>query len=88
MPMPYTVEQIEYEKEDFGCYKYRILKNGAAVAEFWHNYRGEPELFFDYEGNFKEDPPFGSCSEFLTGGGPMPLDLSKNAIKYLEDKLG
>lgn len=84
--MNFSIKRINEEREHFGCYKYRIFNDNVAIAEFWHNYRGEPELYKDYQSGIEEDPPFGRCSDFINGGGPKPIELSKSAIKYIESK--
>jgi hypothetical protein len=82
--MKYTVEQLTEPRESFGSYRYKIFKGGEEFAIFWHNYRGECEKIMVFSTGHEEDPPFGMCSDFLTGGGPLPLGLSQGAIKYLE----
>ncbi|MBN1425491.1 hypothetical protein JXA88_13135 [Candidatus Fermentibacteria bacterium] len=84
--MDYSVEQIREPREPFSPYRYMILLDGEEVAIFWHNYRGECEGIRTSSGH-EEDPPFGMCSEFLTGGGPHPLGLSKKAQAYLDSLL-
>lgn len=84
--MNYTVEHIKEVRESFGPYKYRILRNGEEVAVFLHNYRGECEWIKTTDGH-EESPPFGPCSDFLTGGGPLPTGLTKKAEEYLDSML-
>lgn len=84
--MTYSIEQIEETREPFGPYRYRILLNGEEVAVFMHNYRGECEWISTADGR-EEDPPFGKCSDFLTGGGPLPTRLTKKAAEYLDSLL-
>ena len=84
--MSYTVRQIDERRESFGSYRYTIYQGKKQVAVFWHNYRGECEGIQVLESGFTEDPPFGMSSDFLTGGGPLPLGLSVEAVQYL-DKL-
>ena len=84
--MNYSVEQIKEARESFGPYRYRISLDGEEVAVFWHNYRGECEGIRTSDGH-EEDPPFGMCSEFLTGGGPLPSGLTRKAMTYLDSVL-
>ncbi|MBN1435122.1 hypothetical protein JW921_10200, partial [Candidatus Fermentibacterales bacterium] len=51
-------------------------------AVFWHSFRGECEGIRTSD-VYEEEPPFGMCSEFLTGGGPRPRGLSEKAEAYL-----
>lgn len=82
--MKFSVEQIQEPRESFGPYRYRILKGDVEFAIISHNYRGECEGVRILSTGREEDLPFGMSSEFLTGGGPYPLDLSSAAKKYLE----
>jgi hypothetical protein len=82
--MTYSIELIEETRESFGPYRYRIFKGGKEFAIFWHDYRGECDRIRISSSEREESPPFGMCSEFLTGGGPLPLGLSKRAVSYLD----
>ena len=82
--MNFTVKAVTTKRESFGPYKYAIYLDGIEKAIFTHNYRGEVERIQVLETGFNEDPPFGMCSDFLTGGGPEPLGLSSNAIEYMK----
>ena len=82
--MNYSVEQIHEPRPSFGSYRYRIFREGAEFAIFSHDYRGECESIKAVTLGREETLPFGVCSEFLTGGGPHPLGLSKAAIRYLD----
>ena len=82
--MTYSVEQIKESRPDLSPYRYRIFKGGKEFAIYWHNFRGECEGVTVLSTGREEDPPFGMCSEFLTGGGPLPLGLSDKAKKYLD----
>ena len=64
--------------------RYRIYVDGNEFAVFWHNYRGECEGVRHIATGREEEPPFGLCSDFLTGGGAAPLGLTRAAQKYLE----
>ena len=81
--MSYTIKQIDEHRQSFGSYRYAIYWGKKQVAEFWHNYRGECEGIKVLENGHSEDPPFGMSSDFLTGGGPLPLGLSDEAVQYL-----
>lgn len=84
--MSYTIEEINDKRESFGEYKYRIFKNGQLVAHYWHDYRGD-EHGIDFIDGESESWPVGRMVDFLTGGGPQPLGLSKRAVEYLNLKL-
>lgn len=83
--MTYTVTQISESRKSFGPYRYAIYRDGKQVAVFWHNYRGECEGIKVLQTGYVEDPPFGMCSDFLTGGGPLSLGLSVEAVRYLDE---
>jgi hypothetical protein len=81
--MSYSVERIEEARESFGPYRCRILRDGDEVAIFVHDFRGECAQITTCDGR-EEVPPFGMFSEFLTGGGRLPLGLTKKAKAYLD----
>jgi hypothetical protein len=62
-----------------------IIKESMEFAVFWHNHRGECEGIRVISNGYEQDPPFGICSSFLTGGGPHPLGLSDKAESYLDE---
>lgn len=82
--MTYTVEQIEEPRPAFSSYRYRIFRRGTEFAIFSHDYRGECEFIRVLSSGRLEILPFGFSSEFLTGGGPLPLGLSEDAVRYLD----
>ena len=82
--MSYTIQQIQEPRISFGAYRYKIFKDGAEIAIFSHDYRGECIGVLPSATNQMEDIPFGMCSEFLTGGGPLPTGLSDAAKSYLD----
>lgn len=81
--MSYSVVNIIEERKGFAPYRYKIFKDGKEFAIFWHDFRGDCDGIRTLPSGREEHPPFGSCSEFLTGGGPLPLGLSARAINYL-----
>jgi len=82
--MSYIIDQIQETRESFGPYRYKIFKDNQEVAIYWHDYRGDSMGIIIRETGFEVDPPFGRCSDFVTGGGPQPLRLSKKAKQYLD----
>ena len=82
--MPFSIERSQDERKPFGPYRYRILKDDAEFAEYWHDYRGDEMGIRLHSSEHEEDPPFGKCSDFLAGGGPQPLALSRKAVEYLK----
>jgi hypothetical protein len=85
--MTYTIEQIAETRPPFSSYRYRIFRDGVAFAVFSHDFRGECEFIQVLASGSVESPPFARCSDFLTGGGPLPLGLREAATRYL-DTLG
>ncbi len=87
MHMEYTARLMDVLRKDFGSYGYIISREGQDVAEFWHNYRGECERLRILATGHIEDPPFGMCPDFLTGGSDQRLGLTAAAIRHLESLL-
>ena len=84
--MTYRIEQDDSKRDSFGEYKYRIYNDLALIAHYWHDYRGD-EHGIDFIDGFSEGWPVGRMIDFVEGGGPEPLVLSKRAIKYIQSKL-
>ena len=85
--MNYVVEQMPSSRQAFASYGYTISINGVVIACFWHDFRGEFERIDLIDSGRSEYPPFANCTDFLTGGGPMPLGLTQAAIDYLNSVL-
>lgn len=81
--MAFTIEYDSSSRESFGPYWYRISEDGQLIARFWHDYRGDDNGIVFIDGTKKNDP-LGSRANFLEGGGPRPLVLTKRAVEYLE----
>ena len=81
--MSYSVEHIAESRGASGSYRYMIFRDGHEFAIFWHDYRGDCEGIKLLLSGREVDPPFGRCSEFLTGCGPHSLGLSEKAVCYL-----
>jgi hypothetical protein len=84
--MSYEVVQDDSKRESFAEYKYRIYRDGQLIARYWHDYRGD-EHGIDFINGTGELGPVGRMTDFIEGGGPQPLVLSKRAIAYLDGKL-
>ncbi|HNC01169.1 MAG TPA: hypothetical protein PLS71_23190, partial [Leptospiraceae bacterium] len=61
-----------------------ILRNDKPIALFTHNHRGECESLVTLSDGKEHHLPFGQCSEFLIGGGSTPLELSENALVFIQ----
>lgn len=86
MPEPsgtYRVERDEAPRESFGAYRYRIYRDSALIAHYWHDYRGD-DHGIDFVSGHKKEWPVGRMVDFLEGGGPEPLTLSQRAKAYLQ----
>jgi hypothetical protein len=82
--MSYSIERDNSRRrEDFGEYKYQILRDGLRVASYWHDYRGDDHGLVFVDGTI-ESWPVGRITDFVEGGGPRPLQLTKKAIAFLE----
>ncbi|MDD2926391.1 hypothetical protein [Rhodoferax sp.] len=83
--MAFSVERDSSSRESFGPYWYLIYEDGCLIARFWHDYRGDDNGIV-FTSGAEENNPLGSRADFIGGGGPQPLVLTKQAIKYLESK--
>lgn len=82
--MSYTVSHVIKAREPFGEYRYGIHENGNIIAYFWHDYRGG-DNGIEFVNGISAHDPVGKMTNFLEGGGPQPLALSKRAIKYINE---
>jgi hypothetical protein len=78
--------EVVHRGRDRGGYLYLIQSSGRAVAELWHNHRGEEHMI-------KRSSLGGQWEGFeniLDGGGPEPLRVSawgaEVLSKYLAQK--
>ncbi len=85
--MGYKIEQDDSKRESFAEYKYRIYRDGKLIAHYWHDYRGDEHGIEFVNGN-RESCPVGQMTDFIEGGGPQPLVLSRRAVAYLDGKKG
>jgi hypothetical protein len=82
--MTFAVEPVPRIKGD--CeYRYRIYEDGRLIADYWHDHRGDDHGIEFVDGK-KEHWPVGRMTEFLEGGGKLPLSLSTAAVDYLGGK--
>lgn len=82
--MRYRIEQ-ESGRDASGNCIYRIYSGNQLVARYWHDYRGDEQGIEFVNGKSQTCP--GQTSDFITGGGPKPLALSKQAASYLDRML-
>jgi hypothetical protein len=82
--MAYRIEQ-EHGRDSSGNYRYRIYKDGALVAHYWHDYRGD-EHGIEFVKGTGEHGPVGRMTDFLEGGGPEPLKLSERGVTYMDQR--
>lgn len=85
--MIFRVEPDDSPRESFGGYKYRIYCHDVLVASYWHDYRGDEHGIAFVNGQ-SESCPVGRMTEFLEGGGPQPVVLSRRAEAYIQERLG
>jgi hypothetical protein len=82
----FTVKQLPRSAAGFSPYWYEIWRGPNLVAKYWHDYRGDESCVVFPDGS--EEPWLaGSCATFLTGGGPKPTGLSKEAVELLTEWL-
>jgi hypothetical protein len=81
--MSFTIEQTEEQRTSLGNYTFRIYEDGRLLAHYWHDFRGD-EHGIEFVGGVKESWPVGRMTDFIEGGGPQPLTLSKRAVDYLK----
>ena len=84
--MSYRVERVETQREPFAAHWYRIYRDDRLPARYWHDYRGD-EHGIEFLDGTSEVGPVGRMEDFLEGGGPSPLVLSRQAIAYLDQRL-
>ena len=83
--MPLAIRHKPGIRTSFGNYEYDILDDGAVIATYWHDYRGDEHGLLFTDG--KRDDSFpGRTIEFVEGGGPEPIRLSRLAIDYISLK--
>ncbi len=93
--MKFRVEHRQRSAESFSAHYYDIYCDDRLIAEYWHDYRGDDhgirflgrERSYPFRSSEEDYPLFGRAKDFLEGGGPEPLTLSKRAIAYLEKEL-
>ncbi|MBN8232700.1 hypothetical protein JYK02_34800 [Corallococcus macrosporus] len=83
-PSPLTIRHATGDRESFGDYRYEIFRGGTRIARYAHDYRGDA-CWILFEDGRKEDAP--GVRDFLTGGGPQPLGLSDEAVRFLTARL-
>ena len=72
-------------KPDGPC-SYKILCGGSLLAKYWHDSRGDDHGIDFLDGRTARQP-VGGMTDFLEGGGPMPVQLTAAAIRYLTTML-
>ena len=82
--MTFTVKHVKKTRESFGEYRYGIYEDGNLIAYFWHDYRGD-DNGIEFVNGISATDPVGRRGDFLLGGGPQPLTLSEQAIKYINE---
>ncbi|WP_250626078.1 hypothetical protein [Pinirhizobacter soli] len=82
--MDFTIEQ-DPARDSLGNYRYRIYKDGALVARYWHDFRGD-EHGIEFVTGKSDSWPVGRMTDFLEGGGPEPLTLSERAVAYMDQR--
>lgn len=84
--MTYKIQQDESRRAPVGEYTYRIYRNEKLVATYWHDHRGDDHGIQFVNGT--TDFSFtGRMVDFIEGGGPKPLTLTPQALKYLDERL-
>lgn len=84
--MTFRVERDNAPRESFGEYRYRIYRGDTLIARYWHDYRGDEHGIDFLNGKF-DMWPVGRMIDFLEGGGPQPMVLSKRAEAFIEERL-
>ena len=83
--MDYKIERVTIKRESLGNYHYKIYEGSKLIATYWHDFRGDG-CGIKFQNGLKESNPLGGLSNFLTGGGPEPLELTSRAIEYLKER--
>jgi len=83
--MGFSIEPEGGKREDFAAYRYRILRDGELVANYWIDFRGDDHGIEFVDGK-SFGWPVGSVLEFVQGGGSVPVRLTPEAEAFLEAK--
>ena len=81
--MGFSIEPEGGKREDFANYRYRILRDGQRVADYWIDFRGDDHGIEFVDGR-SFGWPVGSVLEFVQGGGTVPIRLTPEASAFLE----
>lgn len=84
--MLFNIAQTEAEPNSYWKYEYNIFRGDKLVAHYRHDFRGDAHEIIFIDGR-SISMPVGSVTDFIIGGGPKPLLLSKAAIDFLNNNL-
>lgn len=84
--MTFRIERDDAPRESFGEYRYLIYRGGTLIARYWHDYRGD-EHGLEFLNGKIDMWPVGRMIDFLEGGGPQPIMLSKRAEAFIKERL-
>lgn len=82
----YRVEFGPRGEGEFGAYRYNIYRDGALVARYGHDHRAD-EHWIDFADGRRDEWPVGRSVDFLEGGGPELLRLTRAGERYMDVKL-
>ena len=82
--MQYRVEPGDPFRDASRNYHYVIYNGDQFVARYWHDFRGDEQGIIFANGVEDSNGLPGRSSEFISGGGGKPLELTKWAISYIE----
>ena len=83
----YRVEFGPREEGEFGARRFNIYRGDALVARYGHDHRLD-EHWIDFADGRSDEWPVGRSVDFLEGGGPEPLRLTRAGERYMDLKLG
>ncbi len=85
MSEQFTIRHAAADRKSFGNYEYEILKGSDVIARYWHDFRGD-EHGIKFADGSTDLWPVGSMTDFIHGGGPESITLSRAAIEWLTQR--
>lgn len=77
----YRVEYVGREGSYPKSYRYAVWRGTQRIAELGHDFRNDSRwVIFD-------GPPMDWGDTMLVGGGPQPLEISKELARFFDERL-
>jgi len=82
----FSIRQIDRERKSGADIQFEIFDGDRFVAHYWHDFRLD-EHGIRFEDGREDSWPVGRVIDFITGGGPQPLELTDAGIGYLAERI-